>query len=1166
MADSFAQSPQIPEEYAAKLRQARASRAMEGERRVLTLLFCDVTGSTAMAEQLDPEEWAEIMNEAFHYMIAPIYTYEGTVTRLMGDAVLALFGAPIAHEDDPQRAILAGLDIVTGIEKFAAQIKQTYGMDFNVRVGINTGPVVVGEIGPDLAVEYTALGDAVNLAARMEQTAQPGTVQIAANTFHLVAPFFDITPLGELEVKGKDEPVRAYQVEGITAQPGSLRGIEGLESPMVGRDAELAALRRIVGLLHETGRGHVVFLIGEAGLGKSRLIDELRVSWQATPNLTENGWDHWEEVAAASFETKRPFGMTKRRLLTRNQITAADSPQIARDKLAKITSRYPPDLQERLNQLLAILLGIGAEEPGSQPEGEDFKRALFEATREEMRIRAAGLPTVMVAEDIHWADQASIEELEDLMQLARENPILFIAIMRPEQDSAAWLMMEHVTDQLGEQVTKIKLHPLNDHESATMVDNLLPVRDLPPSLRDRILQRSDGNPFFIEEVIRALLDSGALQQKEGSLLWNPQQSPAEVPIPNNVQALLAARIDSLEKGTRHTLQLASVIGRNFYRRILEKISETATNLDEQLDVLQTLALIRVAAQKPELEYTFRHTLTRDAAYATILHRQRRQYHKKVGEAFETLFPDRLEEEAHRLAEHFHEALILDKAQHYYTMAGDQAMRLSANMEAANHYANALALAKDVGTEDQLLRLYQRLGRNFELSGRYDDALKVYQEMQDMSAERNIPQLKLHALLAEVTIRSTYTDKTDARLASQLAYEALSLAQELGDSRAESRAYWNLSLLGTYTNGDAQQTIEFGEKAAAIARENKLSEELAFALHDLARPYIMNGRVADSENALEEAAKIWRELGRYNMLADNRTSLSEFLALQGKLDQALALAKEGLQISRQSRNNWGIAYALGTLGQVLMEIGEVDRALASWEECLAAARQANFTAPQVLIRAYMAFSYSFLGDFDHAFQLFDEIQSKLVELNLSAFRMIGELGVAQLNLLTGNKEVALQTLPEIEDRLKLARSEPIVFELFINTQIMLKLERGQYEAALDEVVDALDLVDKSKLALFKPELKLFKANALTGLDRLEEAVDQLQAAASLARSFNAKTDLLPILARQIEVEEMLGHSTAVGIVLKEGQDLIGFFQQHISNPDLRHKFLKTDNVQILSKNT
>ena len=265
----------IPREQLSKLEAAQSGGGMRGERRVVTMLFCDVAGSTAGASKLDPEEWSEIMNGAFEHLIAPVYHYEGTLARLMGDAILAFFGAPIAHEDDPQRAVLAGLEIVDGIRPYRLEVNKRWGLDFDVRVGINTGLVVVGEVGSDLRVEYTAMGDAINLAARMEQTAQPDTVQISADTHRLLAPLFDFEDLGEIEVKGKTEPVQVYKVLGQTAEPGRLRGIEGLDSPLVGRDREIGTLKSVIAELRQ-GRGQVVSVMGEAGLGKSRLIAELQ--------------------------------------------------------------------------------------------------------------------------------------------------------------------------------------------------------------------------------------------------------------------------------------------------------------------------------------------------------------------------------------------------------------------------------------------------------------------------------------------------------------------------------------------------------------------------------------------------------------------------------------------------------------------------------------------------------------------------------------------------------------------------------------------------------------------------------------------------------------------------------------------------------------------------
>src|SRR5688572_14531547 len=265
----------LPQELITKLESARSRNSMVGERRVITMLFCDVKGSTAAAEKVDPETWTEVMNGVFEVMIRPIYRYEGLVPRLMGDAILAFFGAPIAHEDDPQRAVLASLEIQEEIKPYAEEIRIKHGLEFGLRVGINTGLVVVGEIGSDLRMEYTAIGDAINLAARMEQTAQVGTIQISEETYKSVAPFFDVEPLGEVEVKGKSAPIKTYRVLGVKSTPGQLRGLEGLNSPLVGRESQLELLNVKVEDLRNK-KGAVVAVVGEAGLGKSTLIAEIK--------------------------------------------------------------------------------------------------------------------------------------------------------------------------------------------------------------------------------------------------------------------------------------------------------------------------------------------------------------------------------------------------------------------------------------------------------------------------------------------------------------------------------------------------------------------------------------------------------------------------------------------------------------------------------------------------------------------------------------------------------------------------------------------------------------------------------------------------------------------------------------------------------------------------
>ena len=627
----------------------RSRRAMQGERRTVTVLFCDVVGSTAMAEQLDPEEWAEIMNDAFQYLTGPIERYEGTVARLMGDAILAFFGAPVAHEDDPERAVLAGLNIVEGIGTFRDEIAREYGLDFKVRVGINTGPVVVGEVGSDFAGEYTAMGDAVNLAARMEQSAEPGTVQVAENTHALIQPLFDFEPLRPIELKGKAEPVPAYQVKGPKVEPGRVRGIEGLSAPLVGRDGEMDTLRRITSELRE-GRGQIICMIGEPGLGKSRLIDELRAEWLDAAS----GQAPWIESRGISFESSRPYGQFHQRLQQLFGVREDDPQDVVMEKLSRSPEGYPQDLHVLARRAVEILLAISSESEGPRLEGEALKRELFDAVTSIWRRLASHSPTVMVFDDMQWVDPASAELLRHLFQLTDEVPILFLCATRPERQSPAWQVKQLAETDYPHRYTELALSPLSRDESDSLVSSLIAISDLPQRLRQMILEKTDGNPFFVEEVVRTLIDSGAIVRDESGEHWRAATEIDDIAIPENLQTLITSHFDRLESEVRSTLQMASVIGRSFYYKVLKLVSDSASQLEAQLSTLQRVELIRETVRVPDLEYVFRHELTRDAAYNSILRRRCRQFHRRVGEAIEELFADRVEEQASRLAHHFDE--------------------------------------------------------------------------------------------------------------------------------------------------------------------------------------------------------------------------------------------------------------------------------------------------------------------------------------------------------------------------------------------------------------------------------------------------------------------------------------------------------------------------------
>ena len=609
---------------------SRRDRGVQGERRIVTVLFCDVAGSTAMAEQLDPEEWAEIMQEAFAYMTGPVDRYEGNVARLMGDAILAFFGAPVAHEEDPQRAVLAGLDIIEGIAPFREEIREEYGLDFNLRVGINTGPVVVGDVGSEVGGEYTAMGDAVNVAARMEQTAKPGTVQISGETQKLIAPLFDFEALGVIEVKGKGEPVPAFSVLGRKAQPGRVRGIEGLNAPMIGRDQQFDLLKQVVKEVRE-GRGQIVGLVGEAGLGKSRLIEEVRREWHE-----EDANDlSWIESRGISFDTTRPYGQFQQQVRRIYGVEENDAADVVAEKLSITIDTFPDGMQETLKSVVELLLQSRSSNGGPSLEGETFKREVFDGVLNIWRAAAESGPRVLVFDDLHWADPASNELLLHLMQLAEEVPILFLFAMRPERRAPSWRVKQTADAEYPHLYSEINLEPLSAEDSDSLVESLLTISDLPANARKLILDKTDGNPFFLEEVVRTLIDSGAVVRDETGTRWMTATRTEDIAIPDSLQALLISRFDRLEEEARSVLQLASVVGRSFYYRVLKLISDTAVALDKQLSTLQRVELIREAARVPELEYVFKHELTREAAYNSILRRQCRRFHRRVGEALES---------------------------------------------------------------------------------------------------------------------------------------------------------------------------------------------------------------------------------------------------------------------------------------------------------------------------------------------------------------------------------------------------------------------------------------------------------------------------------------------------------------------------------------------------
>ncbi|KPL21793.1 MAG: hypothetical protein AMJ93_08785 [Anaerolineae bacterium SM23_84] len=717
----------VPKEYAERLLATRGQ--VQAERRMVTILFSDVKGSTAMAENLDPEEVMEIMDGAFGVLIEPVYRYEGTLARLMGDAILAFFGAPIAHEDDPERAIRAALEITAGAQRYAEKLEKERGIEgFNVRVGINTGLVVVGEVGSDLRVEYTAMGDAINLAARMESAAEPGTVLITEATHKLIAPLFETEALGPMQVKGKAEPVPVYRVLAAKAVAGKPRGIAGLESPLVGREAEFTALQMAVQRL-QSGVGGIVTLVGEAGIGKSRLVAEARKGVAVgAPRVVPL---QWVEGRCLSYGTSMAYLLWLDVLRALLDVTVDDAPEVVRVRLHERVQALCADRHQDVYPYLARLMSLPLEDDLASRlddmAARDLKSRTFQAVQTLIECAANQQPLVLVCEDLHWADPTSMELLEQVLALIERTYLLLLCVFRPVKDHGCWRFREFAAQTYAERHTDLLLEPLTAVESQTLVANLLEIEDLPDVLRERILSRAEGNPFYVEEVIRSLIDRGAMVRDDATGRWTATREVATIPIPDTLQGVLMARIDRLQEDTKRVLQMASVIGRIFLYRVLAAIAEEERRLDEHLWTLQHEEMIRERARIPELEYIFKHDLTREAAYNGLLKKERRAFHRQVAEALERLFPEHIEEQLGLLAHHWERARDPDRATEYLLRAGDKARIAYAQQEAVDFYERALSFLKEQEDYDRAARTCMKLGLTYHAAFDFRRARRAHDE-------------------------------------------------------------------------------------------------------------------------------------------------------------------------------------------------------------------------------------------------------------------------------------------------------------------------------------------------------------------------------------------------------------------------------------------------------
>jgi len=547
-----------PTSLAAKLRTAR----MGDERKLVTILFADVVGSTHLAEKLDAEEWKELINGAFESMTAPIHRYEGTVAQFLGDGFLAFFGAPVTHEDDADRAVRASLDLIEAAQAYAKDVRERAGLDFAVRVGIHSGPVVVGAVGTDLHYEYLAVGDTVNVAARLQAAAEPMTALISERTRRLLSAGFELAAERLLDVRGRAEPIRVFTPRTVPVGTEHGHPPAPLASPMVGRAAELAQL---VDATRATrgGVGRLIVILGEPGIGKSTLVRE----WRAAERERGTAWAQANMPAHAGGIPYHLAGEAVRAMLKLDP----DADEAALDSALSAVGSDASLLNGRsyLAALLSIPLAGGqvGEVQALSPQG---RQARYIELVLAVARTVARSPLVLVLNDVQWSDASSVALLTPLLALHTEQPLLVAVVARPEPAASGWRLVEVARESSGPGHVEISLDPLLLAEGDQLLANLIGQAEVPAGVGALVWERGEGNPLFLEEIVRMLIEREFLVRSDGG--WELRTSGSS-DIPDTLQGLLAARIDRLDPDTRTALRVASVIGRQFSVPVLERLLE-----------------------------------------------------------------------------------------------------------------------------------------------------------------------------------------------------------------------------------------------------------------------------------------------------------------------------------------------------------------------------------------------------------------------------------------------------------------------------------------------------------------------------------------------------------------------------------------------------------------
>jgi class 3 adenylate cyclase/tetratricopeptide (TPR) repeat protein len=854
---------------------------MDSERKLVTVMFSDMSGYTAMTERLDPEEVKGIMSQIFGKITEIIKKYDGFIERFIGDAVMAVFGVPKAHEDDPLRAIRAALEIHAAVKEFSPQFEQKIGCSLTMHTGINTGLVVTGEVDIEKGT-HGLTGDAINLSSRLEGIAQSGEILVGESTYQLSKGYFNFESMDPTQLKGKAGPVPVYKMISALDQQVITKPLRGVQAELIGRDPEMDMLMEAINNLKH-GQGSIVSILGHAGTGKSRLVREFK-------SRINRKRVQWREGHAYAYTQNMAYYPLTNLLTYAFQIREGDKPEQIKVKVETGVQELLWDKPEAIKYLGGLFSITYAEIDKVSPEF--WHKQLHESVQQLLNALASRSPTVILFEDLHWADVSFIDLLHSLIENTHR-PILLLCVYRPSfklfsNVELAGLPWPHYT---------IELQDMSWEQTQAMLKSLLSSRNLPDELRYFVKQKVEGNPFYLEEVINSLIETDILTSEKGS--WKVSQSLNFADIPPTIQGVLTARLDRLEKEAKRILQEASVIGRAFFYEVLNRVTELHTHLDECLLGLESLDLIRTRSKEPDLEYIFKHALTQEVVYNGLLKEERREIHERIGTVMELLFKNRLPEFYETLAHHFYKGKSVIKAVDYLAKSGEKCFRRFSLDEAHQYFMSAFESIKKIKNRldpenKVLLDLLTRWAPVFYYRGDFiglDNLLSSQEETADKINDKEIAAL----FFAWKGFTSWWLDKFDN--CNDYLEKSLKLCETNGSLKAKGYALAWIAWLYAET-GLFQKCIETGMEANKLAIELNDTYLYFKSLGAVSRChwYLGNGKecLKIGKNLIEHGTKVSHTrcmvMGYWN-IAQGYMALGDFDSAIKASENAYSIAKD-----------------------------------------------------------------------------------------------------------------------------------------------------------------------------------------------------------------------------------------------------------------------------------